>query len=256
MRQWIPWAAMAAALLASSCSFLNVTYGNGTIVTESRAVGAFTTVSVEGSGTLRVHRGPRNVEVTADSNILPLILTTVSGTDLRIGGKPFTGLVGTADFVYDVTLPDLEAVRLSGSCVGRLDAFEGASFRGVLEGSGSLEADLGYGSVTLQSMGSGGFHAALETGRLSYTGEGSAAAVFHGTATEASISILGSGGVDAEGLSTGKADVSVYGSGSIGIRAAGSLSVTLCGLGNLTYWGSPALTQLVTGLGRIARAGD
>jgi len=247
---------VASALFSASCGFADVVRGNGKVETDRRDVSAFTSVSVSGSGTLRVHEGSRNVEIIADSNILPYITTEVSGGVLKIGLKPLTSITRATKMEYDVTVPSLEGVRLSGSGDAYVDAFSGDRFSAAVSGSGGVKADLDYDSVELSVSGSGGFDVALEAKSLSVSCSGSGKIYLKGAADKAGIAISGSGDVLARNLSTKKTDARVAGSGSVEIRAADELKAALSGSGDVRYWGNPKVDSRVAGSGRVKRAGD
>ena len=225
------------SMSASSCMLFDSVRANGDVKTETRPVDAFSSVALNGSGALRVHRGAQDVEITADSNVLPYIETTVANSRLSIGIKPFTSVWGSPTFQFDVTMPILAGLELNGSGEADADAFSGDAFVAKVTGSGSLAATLDYSSAVLDCSGSGG-------------------ATLSGSSDETRISISGSGTASAKGLGSKKAIVSIAGSGNVELRAIDALDVSLYGSGDLRYWGSPALTQSVTGSGRVSRAGD
>lgn len=248
---------IAAALMASSCENLGLYVGNGTVASESRSVAAFTSISVEGSGTLRVHKGDQQVTITSDSNILPKITTTVSGTELIIGLEPFTSICDATKLEYDVTLPSLAGVDLAGSGDIVIDTFAGSSFSGNISGSGTLNADLAYDAVTLSCTGSGDMSATIKTAGLSYDCSGSGKASFTGTATSAKLSIAGSGSVNGQALTAQDASINISGSGSVDIRAVASIAANITGSGNVRYWGSPSTVNVRgSGSGSLTKAGD
>jgi Protein of unknown function (DUF2807). len=248
---------LALAAAFCSCESGLVVRGNGTVSSEQRSVGAFTSVTVSGAGKLYVHKGAQAVAITADSNLLPYITTSVSGSTLTIGVEPFTNIVSASELRYDVTLPDLSGVSISGACDASMEAFQGSSFSGSISGAGSMSAaSLSYGTIRLSSTGAGSFTAAVAADSLGLEVSGSGGASLSGTAASASISISGAGGVSAKGLSVDSASVTITGTGSAELRVAKSLSATVSGVGSVRYWGSPGVSQRVTGIGSVAKAGD
>jgi Protein of unknown function (DUF2807). len=225
----------AAAVAASSCGSFVI--GNGTIESEARSVGSFSSIRVEGSGQLRVHKGNQYVEVSSDSNILPYITTRVSGSTLVIGFKSFTSITGATKLAYDVTLPSLDGVTLSGSGDAIVDAFSGSSFTGTITGSGSITATFAYDKIKLASSGSGG-------------------ATLAGSATAVELGITGSGAIYAKDLAASSATTSISGSGNIEVRASTSLSANIYGSGSVFYYGSPVVSQTISGSGHVAKGGD
>lgn len=238
MRSSTAFALLAAAsLTASSCGFIDSIRANGDIQTESRAVPSFSSVALEGLGTLRIHQGAQDVEITADSNVLPYLETSVTGSRLTIGIKPFTSVWGNPTLVYDVTVPALDGVNLSGSGGATVGPFSGASFDARISGSGSMSAALDYSTI-------------------SYVGSGSGDASFSGSASSANVSLMGSGGLAAKDLTATNAVVKVSGSGGVDIRVLDSLDATIYGSGQVRYWGNPSLSHIVLGSGGIYKAGN
>lgn len=234
-----PLAALAAgaAIAASSCVSFGLIAGNGIVESESRSLASFSSIVVQDVGTLRVHKGARAVTISADSNILPYVTTTVSGSKLIIGLKPLTALAGFTRLEYDVTLPDLAGVSLEGTGDCRVDPFSGASFKGTITGTGSIDAGLDYGSVEILSTG---------TGKAS----------LYGSATSLKLTVTGTGPIDASALAAADAVVATSGTGSVRLRASNSLGATLTGTGSVYYWGNPSVIARVSGLGRVSKAGD
>ncbi len=253
MRALIATAMLALAALGASADIVS---GNGKIESDRRSLPAFSSISVGGSGTLRVHRGGQRVEITADSNILPYITTTVSGNELKIGFKPFTSIMIATKLQFDVTLPELAAVRVAGSGDAYVDAFKGSAFEGSVSGSGGIKAELEYGSVSLSCSGSGGFDATVKAGSLALRCTGSGGAYLKGSADRLDATISGSGTLGARAFAAQEARIVISGSGEAELRAARSLDAVLSGSGSVRYWGSPALTRRVNGSGRVSKAGD
>jgi hypothetical protein len=245
--------ALAAATL-SAC--VGPVAGNGKVETERRTVPAFSSVSVGGTGNVRIHRGPTKVEVTADSNLLSLLETEVVGSELRIGFKPGTMVTRITKLEIDVTTPDLSALDLSGSASTTVDAFDGRTIKCSLSGSGALKADLSYDSARFNASGSGATDLRGRFGRLELGISGSGATRLEGQAEELRLGISGSGRVLAKDLSVGKVRLDASGSADIELRAKDSLEAQLSGSGRLRYWGNPDLDTHTSGSGRVIKAGD
>jgi hypothetical protein len=250
---------LIASLMLSALAlgaFADIVSGNGQVKTERRSLPAFRSIGVSGSGILRVHRGGQKVEITSDSNILGYITTEVVGGELKIGFRPFTSILKSTKLEYDVTLPELTALRLAGSGDAYLDAFKGGDFKASVAGSGGVKADLEYGTVTLDIAGSGGFDATVKAQSLSLGCAGSGDAYIKGSASSFEARISGSGTLGARGLATDEAKLTITGSGQAEIRVSKRLEAALSGSGSLRYWGRPAVSQRISGSGRVSQAGD
>ncbi len=236
--------------------FADVLVGNGRVETERRSLPSFTSISLGGSGILRVHRGGQRVELSSDSNILPYITTSVSEGELSIGLEPLTGILSSTKLEYDITLPDLMGVRISGSGDAYIDAFKGEAFSAIVSGSGGIKAELDYRSVDLSCSGSGGFDAAVKAASLELRCSGSGDAFLRGSADRGGITISGSGTLGGRDFSVGDARISISGSGRAELRVGRKLDAVISGSGGIKYWGKPQVSQTVRGSGRISRAGD
>jgi len=234
-----PFKRFLAALLAALpvAAFGQVVIGNGRVETERRDVGAFSSLSLSGSGDLRVRKGPRKVTVTADSNILPYVITEVSRGRLEIGLKPMTGFLRVSKLIVEVSMPDLEGISLSGSGDAEVEKFEGGSLSASISGSGNLRAELDYREVELTISGSG--RAELE-----------------GKAGSAKARISGSGDLRARDFAAKDAEIRISGSGNAELRVERRLEVEIGGSGNVRYAGSPEVSQRVRGSGSVKKIGD
>jgi uncharacterized protein (AIM24 family) len=248
-----------ASLLAflSFGAFAEIVIGNGKIETQSRELPAFGAINVGGSATLKVHRGAQKVEISCDSNILPYITTTVSDGELTIGFKPLASMMGSTTMQFEITLPELVGIRLSGSGQAYVDAFKGDSFSSAISGSGSIKAtSLDYSKATLAFSGSGRFDVKVKAERFDMRCSGSSAGLLSGSAGRGEIVVSGSGRIDARDFAVNEARIAVSGSGNVEIRALSSLDVSMSGSGSVKYWGSPSVSQRTSGSGRIMKAGN
>jgi Protein of unknown function (DUF2807). len=233
-----------------------IIWGNGDIETEERFLTAFDSISMGGSGKLRVHRGDFKVTVTGDSNVLPAVSTIVSEGELKLGMKALSCVLKLSELVFDVSLPELSGLRIAGSGSAEADAFSGDEIVAQISGSGTLCATLDYGRVQVRSSGSGGFEGTIAAKEFELHLSGSGSAKLLGSAERADIRISGSGAVLAPEFATKEARLSASGSGRAELRAARSIDAQLSGSGELKYWGDPEVRQRVSGSGRVYKAKD
>ena len=100
--------------LAAGCHFDPPIKGSGVSKTETRTVAGFTEVEVSGTVHLELTVGPAaSLEVTTDDNILPIVVTEVSGGRLKISmrGNSTTSL----GVNVKATTPTLSAFEGSGA---------------------------------------------------------------------------------------------------------------------------------------------
>jgi hypothetical protein len=232
---------------------MRIIWGNGQVASEERDVPAFDSISFRGFGSLRVRRGEQRIILSCDSNILPYVATAVSGGVLRIGLKPLTWALRSERLDFEVTLPELAGLSVSGSCSADVDAFSGVGFSGSLSGSGAINATLDYSHATLRMSGSGDFSGIIAANGFELRSSGSGEARLVGSAEHAAIRLSGSATVSARDFAAAEADVVMSGSGRAEIRADKILRAGLSGACELRYWGDPSVAGRVSGAGRIRK---
>jgi hypothetical protein len=206
-------------LTVGGCSslFLLTTFGNAQLASETRDVGVFSRVNMRVAGQLNVTIGDyAALEITGDSNIVPLVSTEVSGDTLTIR---FTQLASPVlPIVINVTVPDLTALQMQGAGAVTAGDLDNAAFDVTLSGAGD---------VTLSG----------QTDALGVT-------------------LSGAGDLLAENLVATAVTVNLSSSGNADVNATGTLDVTITGVGSVTYTGNPTITQTISGLGTVAPKGS
>lgn len=189
--------------------------GSGKTGTEDREFGHFNDVHLNISADVRITEGTEHrCRITADDNILPLILTERFDNTLRIFAKE--SYSSTRSVVIAIETPLLTGATISGS--GRIDIAE----------------------VTKDKLG------------LVINGSGDITA--KGEVVELNATINGSGDLRAAGLEAETAAIIVNGSGNADVLVTDALTARVGGSGDITYAGSPATVQAaVTGSGNIAQ---
>jgi hypothetical protein len=218
----------------------NMVRGSGNVITETRSVSGFDSVSVSNSGEATITVGDNeSLLITAEDNILPLITSEVIGGKLHIGTKPGSSYSSTRSIRYVITVKSLKGVETSGSVdISVTNSAKADSFNASTSGSGQIKlADVQSSSVSLHTSGSGRIEIAGKTNRL-----------------EAATS--GSGEVLAGSLSTDTATVSTSGSGNITLWAKESLTAHTSGSGNVRYYGQPNVSRSESGSGRVTSLGN
>lgn len=193
-----------------------VVQGSGRYVREARAAGSFSAIESVGSERLEIAVGAApSVEIEIDDNLLGNLTTRIENGVLKIGSKG--SFSTTRAPVVRVTLPSLEAVRLSGSGDAEIRGLQG-------------------GTLSLDSRGSGGFHAPS------------------GRADRVTLRLAGSGESDLTRLQVAHFAVDLSGSGEARIRADDSIDATVNGSGAVLYGGAAADVEVqVNGTGSARR---
>lgn len=190
--------------------------GSGRVVTESRTVSEFDGVVVNGAGRILIDQtGTESLEVTADDNVLPYIITEVRDGKLAIGFQPNTLPDHLKDLTFRLTVKKLNSLDLNGAA--------------VVEGSD------------------------LDTDTLTVNVSGAAAVRLLGRADRLDVNLTGAGAFNAEHMQSKSATVTNSGAGAAIVNVSDELNATINGIGAITYIGNPKVTRGVHGLGVVSR---
>jgi hypothetical protein len=191
-----------------------VVTGSGSLRTEARDVGGFSTIELAGGGDVIIEQsGTESLSIEAEDNLLPDLFSDVSGGILRLGTRDGVDLAPTLPITYRVTVDDLAGLQLSGS-----------------------------GSVTA---------AGITTPAISIDIRGSGDVTIDGTADSQTVTISGSGNYNAGGLGTSDSTTEISGSGDVTLNALDTLEADISGSGNVTYSGDPLVSQDISGSGEL-----
>jgi hypothetical protein len=180
----------------------------------------FTSIVSRGAFSLTVTAGQKqSVEVSADDNFLPSVVTRVQGKELRIT-LPEKSHLGTNDKVrITIRMPQLDRFSMEG-----------------------------VGSTTLHDM-------VGERLQIDYQGVGLLRA--DGKVQKLVVRAEGVGSIQAKDLKAQYVDADLQGVGSVTVRASDTLNAKLGGIGSLTYYGNPPnVLKTVGGLGSVRAGGD
>lgn len=210
--------------------------GSGHEIAQTRQLGAFNAIRVDGPLDVHAHPGTAGtVVVNADDNIQPLIETVLEGQTLVVRIARHANFHTNRDMRVDVSFAQLTSLQIRGSGDVQVDDVSGPSFEASITGSGDLHvAHASVGKLVAEISGSGDV-------------------VVQGKADEARYAIAGSGDLNADGLAAKRVTVSVSGSGDATVNATESLEAHVAGSGDIHYSGRPAQVNThVAGSGEIS----
>jgi hypothetical protein len=212
----------------------------GRTVEETREVSGFNRVVLSGVGHVNLTQGDAELlTVRAPRNVMRRIRTEVRGDTLYLEVK--TGLftiVQDRTIEYDVTVKEIEGLRISGSGSVESDSIQTGMLEISVSGSGDLAIDdLDAERLELSISGSGNFRSA-------------------GRADIQLITISGSGEYRAGDLQSQQTTLKISGSGNATVWVEERLDITISGSGDLAYYGNPRVSQRVSGSGSIRSRGD
>ena len=215
-----------------SCDNIN---GSGRIKTEKRNIEHFDGVQASGSMDIEV-ADDKNVavEVEADDNILPYIITEVNDGLLDVYFKSNTSFNNVHVKIY-VTAPGLKRlfVKGSGSIISKNKIQNNESISTKISGSGDINAAVDAPDVKAEISGSGNL--SLQGRSKNFDG-----------------SISGSGDLKCADLLSENATVSIFGSGNAHVYASVHLKASTTGSGDIYYRGNPSSPEISkTGSGSV-----
>jgi hypothetical protein len=229
------------ALLTSACE-INVTTGSGKVITQSRAVSGFSSVTFAGLGELSITQGStESLSIEGEDNILARILTEVKDGNLKISfdEENLQNMVRpTRTIKYDLKVKNLNNLDLSGA------------------GSVNM-TKLTTENLTFKVSGAGGVKIAqLTATNVTCTLSGAGNVELNGKVTNQSITLSGVGNYSAGDLQSLSATIGLTGAGSATIWARDVLNVKISGAGSVSYYDSPKVNKDITGLGVLNSLGN
>ncbi len=196
--------------------------GSANVVTETRNVPAFSSIALNGIGTVRIHQGPYAVRVKMEKNLIDRYETEVKNGKLNIGFRCSFNLAFLRDIKnlktceVDIAMPELDRIELNGDGKISVDTFSYKTVRVDITGAGAI-------SLT-------------------------------GAATELQVRCTGAGNVNARDLIAETGRISLTGAGTVEVRVEKQLDASITGAGKLIYSGNPHITRRISGAGSILRA--
>ena len=234
--------------------------GSGRVVVKTFDMRDFTEVALTGDGRLVVTAGEFRVSVSAEDDVLPSVRVRRDGAALVLGREVdwVDGVRPTVPVEFRVTLPQIKAVRVSGSGEAVLGDVAGESLGLTVSGSGDVRAsEVRVRELALRLSGAGSIlvvdaRARKVTTNLSGSGNLSVA----GEADSLALQISGAGLFRGSELQLPTASVQVSGSGKASVWAEQHLRARVTGAGRVRYRGDPKLDTSVQGAGRVTRLND
>lgn len=192
--------------------------GSGKSKEETRVLEAFTRIEINVPGDIEIIAGSggHEVELEADDNLLPLLVTKVKGDKLVITASE--SIQPKSPIEIDVNLESLESLSVLGSSDVEISGISGETFELEVSGSGDVESGKG------------------EVSRLE-------------------VKALGAADISLKKLKAKTAQVSLTGTGDLSFHASDEADIELTGVGDITVYGNPPrISRKVMGVGEIRLA--
>ena len=212
------------------------TAGRDGMMIETRDVRDFQEVALEGIGTLIIEQGDAEaLTIEAEERVLDKIATEVQGGRLSI--RPDRSFRARESITYTLKVKQLTAIEVSGA--GRAEARQLSADQLRLTVSGAGAASVGSLTATT----------------LDVNGSGNAEFALAGTVDGQSVSLSGASAYQAADLASRVATVTADGASQATVRVSERLDAQASGASSIEYIGDPAVTQKVSGVGRVTKVG-
>jgi hypothetical protein len=212
---------------------------------ERRAVTGFTGLQFKAIGKILLTQGPvDSLTIQADPEIRVRIHTEVKEGVLMVtydsDWKDWTGfnLIDKGMTLFTITMREIQSLSISG--VGNLDVAEVTADK--------LNVSLsGPGSITIGS---------LTVNNLVVDMAGVGAVDLGGKCLEQTVHLSGAGNYKAPRLESDRATVKLSGVGNATVWVKEALDVNIPGAGAVEYYGSPQISQKISGIGVLKYLGN
>jgi hypothetical protein len=215
--------------------------GSGHRVTETRELAPFERLEVHGPFDVEIVPGGSGpAELEGDDNLLPLARTDIDGMllNVRLAADGGGSLSVETERPLSLRLPVRELSRIQTHSIARVRAAETLrSPRFAVEAHGSSQIEL-----------------PVETDDLEQEVQGNAATTLSGHAGKHGVRASGSAEVHAFELDAEACDVRASGSSEVEVQASQRLGAHASGKARIAYRGDAAVTQSLSGKGRLERA--
>jgi Putative auto-transporter adhesin, head GIN domain len=225
MRSRSGFALGCAALLATAGCAYEV--GDGRIETQAREVDVAFSRAAFHSG-FRAHfvPGPRAVSITTDSNLLPLVETTVEEGTLIVRLRP--DAVISTDFGLSAIVVTEEVLGVEGHGGSRVTVSASPGDRFVAWASGGSALEI----------------SALDARQLEADGSGGSTLTAAGSASAIRLAASSGSQLDAQSISADDVALDASGGSAVEARASRAVRGQLSGGSHATVFGHPAVREL------------
>ena len=197
--------------------------GNGDVKTETREVSPFTGISSCCKINIKIEKGPQELRIEAESNLLEYLETEVTGGRLRVGFKDNSNISPKEAINVYITVPTIDFLGASSGCqLYAVDNFSGEELEADASSGGKITANFTGRMVRSEASSGGHVYLSGKTERIR-AGASSGAGVHAAkmTATRAKANASSGGGVKL--YATGELDASASSGGKIRYQGGAKL---------------------------------
>lgn len=226
---------LGICLLINACGDRVHEKGNGTINQETRNVGAFFNIDIEGEYEIVLQEGSNPlIAVETDENLHQYVETVVDDRTLRI--RNVENIEASEQTRLIITYQQIESIRLGGAA--------------QLSNQATLKAE----NLHVRVDGAGVVDLSLDATELEVMLAGAGLVNLRGNVNSQRLVLSGAGNLAAFDLESKSCDIDLSGFGSAQVFVTDNLEAEVSGVGGIRFKGDPRnIRREVTGLGNIER---
>jgi len=227
----------------AGCGIKPIVTGSGNLVTGTVEIDSVLDIGVSNTCVLTLTRGAEySMEVEVDDNVLEYVIVEEIGNSLDAGLNPLYNY-NSITFNVDITVPDLEAVTLSGASTGYLDVFPlSGDLQIDLSGASSLEAaQVDCLDLTISVSGASSLTGAFEASNTVMDVSGAGDVELRGRSVTLLAEVSGASSLYLSDYECVNTEIDLSGASYGEIYCAGMLDLWLSGASTLYYQGNPVL---------------
>ncbi|MEO1518009.1 MAG: head GIN domain-containing protein [Bacteroidota bacterium] len=207
--------------------------GNDNTENVQRQVEEFSEIRINGPFQVKIEKGPPKIDIRAESNIIPNIITKVKGMELSVEIAEGTVLFPEQDIQIQINTPELELIRsLASKSILANGPFKSEQMKIIALGSGNIFLNSDSEELTVKNNG---------TSRIELKGK----------TQKAKLEINGTGDIEAYDLMAKTARTSINGSADMKLHIIDQLKAEINGMGTIYLKGKPKLQFNRNGVGKV-----
>ena len=210
------------------------------LVTETRQLGEFAMVDMDGGAKVILVQGnEHSIVVEGSRRVVDQVVTEVNDGVLEINFRDRKLFENWGDsLTLTITFANLSDFRLDGGVELLADDLNLENLNITINGGASVKMNnLLLNTLDMALLGGGDIHVS-------------------GIGENHNVKVSGGTNYQAEDLKSANVSVEIIGAANVEVWATERLNLDLAGAYSVSYWGNPAITQSITGLGEIKALGE
>ena len=210
------------------------------LVTEIRPLGEFTRIDMDGGAKVNLVQGnEHSITVEGSRRVVDQVVTEVKDGVLEIYYRDRKLFENWAEsLTLTITFTNLSDFKLDGGVELKADNLNLEDLNFIINGGASVKLENLLANTLNMKLAGGG--------DISVSG----------IAENQNIEVSGGTNYQAEALKSSNVRVKIIGAANVEVWAIGTLDLDLAGAYSVKYWGTPVITQKITGLGEVKALGE